>query len=83
MEDSGATDYMTQDPVGLKDYVPAPAGQHVQGVGGILLSVVGYGRVHLLVSQGIGNFKDPALELALKRVATCRIKGSATCSRNV
>lgn len=69
MDDSGKTEYMTQDPAWLEDYTPAPAGQRIDGSGGILLPVAGYGRLLLPVDQGIANFKGPAHVLALERVA--------------
>lgn len=59
---------MTQDAVGLDDYVPAPAGQLVEGASGILLPMAVCGCLYLLADQGIGNAKVPTRELAFKRV---------------
>lgn len=49
VDGSGATEHMTPNPSGLEDYVPALVGQRMEGAGGILLPVAGYGRVRFLV----------------------------------
>ena len=67
--DSGATEHMTQDPSGLEDYELAPVGQRVEVAGGTHLPIAGYGSLRLLVDQGLGDFRGPARELALERVA--------------
>lgn len=66
---SDATEHMTQDPGGLEDYELSPAGQHVEGGSGSDVTTARYGRLRLLVDQGVGDFLGPARELSLKRVA--------------
>lgn len=58
---------MTQDPRGL-DYNPTPAGTTIKGTGGNNLSIAKYGRLRLLVDQGVENAKGPTRELGLERV---------------
>ena len=60
---------MTQDPTGLEDYTPAPAGDRVESAGGTLLPVAGYGHLRLLVDQGNDNFTNSTRQLTLKHVA--------------
>ena len=66
MDDSGATEHMTQDPAGFEDCMPETVEQHVKGASGTLLPIVGYGHLHL---ERIGNFEGPPRELARERVA--------------
>lgn len=79
VDDSGATEYMTQDPAGLEDYVPPPARQRVEGAGGIFLPVVGYRCICLLVDQVAGNVMGPTRQLVLERVT--HVPGRVTLSR--
>ena len=67
--DSGATEHMTQDPTGLEDYTPAPAGDRVESAGGALLPVAGYGHLRLLVDRGDDHFTDSTRQFKLKHVA--------------
>ena len=67
--DSGATEHMTRDPLGLEDYTPAPAGERVESVGGDFLPVTGYGRLRLQVDQSNGRFTGLTRELILELVA--------------
>ena len=67
--DSGATEHMTRDPLGLEDYTPAPAGERVEIAGGDFLPVTGYGRLRLQVDQSNGRFTGLTRELVLERVA--------------
>lgn len=67
--ESGATEHITLDFDEFEDYELAPAGQRMEGAGGSHLPIAGYGRLHLLVDQGVGDMQGPARELVLERVA--------------
>lgn len=77
MDDSGATENITQDTAGFKHYVPATARQSVEGAGGIILPVAKNGYLYLLVDSGIEHFKAP---WRLDRAAHAPIFGSTACS---
>ena len=68
VNDSGATEHVTQNRAGLEDYSPAPAGDKVECTGGNFLPIAGYGRLRLLVDQGDGDFKGTMRELMLEHV---------------
>lgn len=57
MANSGTTEHMMRDPIGLEDNEPTPAGQCIEGAGGTHLPVAGYGRLCLLVDQRDGNLQ--------------------------
>ena len=67
--DSGVTEHMTRDPLGLEDCTPAPAGERVESAGGDFLPVTGYGRLRLQVDQSNSRFTGLTRELILERVA--------------
>lgn len=67
--DSDATECITQDPGGMEDYELAPAEQRVKDGSGFHMTTARYGRLRLLVDQGVRDVLRPARELALKRVA--------------
>ena len=68
VDDSGATESMTADPVGFEGYEPAPPEDQVESADGKILPVAGYGRLRLLVDQGDGSFLGETQKLTLERV---------------
>ena len=68
VEDSGATENMTQDSSNLEDCAPPPPGDEVESASGVVLPVGGYGRRRLLVDQDNGTFTGATRELTLDRV---------------
>ena len=55
VEDSGATENMTQDSSNLDDYTPPTPGDEVESAGGVSIPVAGYGRLRLLVDKDNGT----------------------------
>ena len=60
---------MTQNHASLEDYVPAPAVDKVECVGGNFFPLARYGRLRLLVDQGDGDFRGSARGLTPEYVA--------------